>query len=210
VATGTSKLRGKDVPMSGREEEWIRPALRLVRVGEASQPDDSELLVLHLEGDRDAFASLVRRYERPVYRLAMRYARNADEAEELVQRTFLRALGHAAKIGPGPSFQAFLFRAAANLCKNHLRDRARLVFGLPLEVAAPEGEGPEKKQRRRRVREALLRLPLRQRQVVSLRVDAELPFAQVASSLGITENNAKVCYHLAVRRLRALLGGEDL
>lgn len=196
--------------MSGREEERDRPALRLVRAGEASPPDDRELLVRHLEGDRDAFASLVRRYERPVYRLAMRYARDADEAEELVQRTFLRALGYAARIGPGSSFQAFLFRAAANLCKNHLRDRARLIFGLPLEVAAPEEEGPEEKQRRRRVREALSRLPLRQRQVVSLRVDAELPFAQVASSLGITENNAKVCYHLAVRRLRALLGGEEL
>ena len=189
-----------------------KPALRVVRDGEGTlQPGDDELLLAHLAGDREAFSALVRRYERPIYRLALRYSRDADEAEELAQRTFLRALDHADRLAAGgQNFRAFLFCVAANLCKNHLRDRARLVFNLPLEVAAPEEEGPEGRQRRERVRAALIRLPLRQRQVVSLRVDAELPFAEVAAALGITENNAKVCYHLAVKKLRALLGAEEL
>lgn len=175
----------------------------------AAEPDDGVLLRAHEAGDPRALAQLVRRYQRPVYRLALRYARDPDEAEELAQRTFLRVLDHLSTLD-ARSFRPYLFRAAANLCKNHLRDRARLVFGVPLTVAAPEGESAESRQRRSRVRESLARLPLRQRQVVSLRIEAGLAFAEVAESLGITENNAKVTYHHAVKRLRELLGKEDL
>lgn len=175
----------------------------------AAEPDDGFLLRAHAAGDSRAFAQLVRRYQRPIYRLALRYARDADEAEELAQRTFLRVLDHLSTLD-ARSFRPYLFRIAANLCKNHLRDRARLVFGVPLSVAAPEGESVESKQRRVRVRESLARLPLRQRQVVSLRIEAGLAFKEIAESLGITENNAKVTYHYAVKRLRELLGKEEL
>ena len=199
--------------MTGRGPTHDGPWLRVVREGEESLPDDRDLLAAHLSGDGQAFAALVRRYERPVNRLALRYARDPDEAEDLAQRTFLRVLAHAADLRAGQPFAAYLFHVAANLCKNHLRDRARLVFGLSLETAAGADsptDSLEGEQRRARVREALARLPLRQRQVVSLRLDAELPFAQVAEALGITENNAKVNYHYAVKRLKKLLGQEEL
>lgn len=188
----------------------------LGRLPEAQQPSDEELadgalLRAHLAGDRKALPTLIRRYQQPVLRLALRYARDPDEAEELAQRTFLRVLDHASELEESVAFRAYLFRVAANLCKNHLRDRARLVLGMPLEIiAAPEGEPLEEKQRRARVRECLARLPMRQRQVVSLRIDAGLTFGEVAASLGITENNAKVSYHNAVRKLRDLLSEEDL
>jgi RNA polymerase sigma-70 factor (ECF subfamily) len=151
----------------------------------------------------------VRRYERPVFRLALRYARDADEAEELAQRTFLRVLDHAPKLRPEQPFRAFVFRVAANLCKNHLRDRARLVFGATIETAAPEDESLEQRERRARLRTALACLPLRQRQVVSLRIDAELAFAEIGETLSITENNAKVTFHHAMKKLRALVAQEE-
>ena len=186
-----------------------RPRLHVVQEGEAGGPADWDLVTAHVAGDSSAFGELVRRYERPVYRVALRYARDADEAEELAQRTFLRVLDHAARLKPEQPFRAYLFRVAANLCKNHLRDRAKLVFGVPLEVAAPQGDSLEDKERRARLRTALARLPLRQRQVVSLRIDGELPFAQIAESMGITENNAKVTFHHAMKRLRAIVAEEE-
>jgi RNA polymerase sigma-70 factor (ECF subfamily) len=176
----------------------------------AAEPTDGELLTSHRRGDPRAFDALVRRYQRPVYRLALRYARDGDEADELAQRTFLRVFGHLDRLDVEGSFRGYLFRVAANLCKNHLRDRARLVFGVPLSLAAPEQVPAEERERWQRVRESLAHLPLRQRQVVSLRVDAGLPFAQVAEALGITENNAKVTYHHAVKRLRSMLEEEEL
>ena len=70
-------------------------------------------------------------------------------------------------------------------------------------------EGLERAERELRVRRAVLHLPHRQREVLTLRIDAELPFAEIAAALGVTENAAKVSFHHAVRRLRALVGEED-
>ncbi len=198
--------------MTSATDASAKPHLHVVRDAETEGPGDWDLITLHLAGDPRAFSTLVRRYERPVYRLALRYAHDADEAEDLAQRTFLRVLDHAARLRPDQPFRAFVFRVAANLCKNHLRDRAKLVFGVPLEVAAPSSPGAERleeKEKRSRLRSALARLPLRQRQVVSLRIDAELPFAQIAESLRITENNAKVTFHHAMRKLQVLFAEEE-
>ncbi|HEY3446157.1 MAG TPA: sigma-70 family RNA polymerase sigma factor [Myxococcales bacterium] len=196
--------------MTSAADASAKPHLRVVREGEPEGPGDWDLITLHLAGDAQAFSALVRRYQKPVYRLALRYAHDADEAEDLAQRTFLRVLDHAARLRPDQPFRAFVFRVAANLCKNHLRDRARLVFGVPIEVAAPAtGESLEDKEKRSRLRTSLAKLPLRQRQVVSLRIDAELPFAQIAESLRITENNAKVTFHHAMRKLQALFAEEE-
>jgi RNA polymerase sigma-70 factor, ECF subfamily len=59
------------------------------------------------------------------------------------------------------------------------------------------------------VREAIAELPDRQREVVLLRIDGGLPFAEIGTALGITENAAKVSFHHGVRRLRERLGGDD-
>ena len=57
----------------------------------------------------------------------------------------------------------------------------------------------------------MLLLPRRQREVLTLRIDAGLPFAEVARTLGIQEGNARVHFHHAVRRLADLVrvAGED-
>ena len=183
--------------------------LHAVHEGEAEGPGDWELVTQHLAGDPWAFNELVRRYQRPVWRLAMRFARDPDDAQDLAQRTFLRVLDHAAELRPEQPFRAYLFRVAANLCKNHLRDRARLILGVPLDAVAPEAESLESKERRRQLRTMLAKLPLRQRQIVTLRIDAELPFAQIAETFGITENNAKVSFHHAMKKLRALLAEQE-
>ncbi len=182
-----------------------RPTLRVI-AGAFASPSDEDLLAAHARGDPEAFAELVRRYQRPVFRVALRFARDRDEAEDLAQRTFLRALAHASRIEPSGTFKSWLFRVVSNLAKNHLRDRARLVFGAPADAPAePEGDDPERLARARRMREALSRVPRRQRQVMTLRIDAELSFSEIASALGITENNAKVCFHLGTKRIKKLL-----
>lgn len=169
---------------------------------------DGDLIAAHRSGDPTAFSQIVNRYQRPIHRMALRWARDADEADELTQRTFLRLLAHIDDF-QGNQLKSYLFRIAANLCKNHLRDRARLVFGLSIDPVAPvEGDSLEKKERRTLLRKLMTRLPQRQRQVVTLRIDGELPFAEVASVLGITENSAKVNFHHAVKRLRLLMQQE--
>src|SRR5262249_11194536 len=112
------------------------------------------------------------------------------------------------------AFRAWLLRVAVNVGKNHARDgrRWRLEPVEPLELPATESVGVtdrlEAGQRRRLGACPRGARPPGQREVFALRVDGELPFAEVARVLGITENNAKVHFHHAVRRLRERLGVE--
>jgi RNA polymerase sigma-70 factor (ECF subfamily) len=173
-------------------------------------PSDAKLLEAFRAGDNKAFELLVVRYQRPVLAIARRFASDMDDAEDLAQRAFINAAERAGG-WRGGSFKSWLFRIVVNLAKNHLRDTARFDRsdeahereGAPTEPDAHEKI--EDRERRAALRAAIARLPKRQREVLLLRVDGDLPFAEVAATLGITEVNAKVNFHHAVQKLKAWL-----
>ena len=180
-----------------------------------TEPSDEALCRAFLAGDEAAFGLLVERHRALVLALMRRYAARPEDAADLTQQAFLRALESSRRVfsgwslsGPTP-FRAWLIRIALNLAKNHARHGLRWRW---LErVEAPEAESPgesahealERAERERRVRAAVLALPRRQREVLTLRVDGGLGFRDIAGTLGITETNAKVNFHHAVKRLRA-------
>jgi RNA polymerase sigma-70 factor (ECF subfamily) len=210
--------------MAGRSmaerESSAGPGLRVVPGGRASETDGG-LLRDFLAGDEAAFEELWRRHHATVHALTRRYARTSEDARDLTQRAFLRTVGAARRAlrGAGADFpfRPWLLRIAANLGKNHLRDEARWRRAPVQEIdqaadgAARADELLLRRERERRVREAVLRLPRRQREVLTLRIDAGLSFAEVARTLGIEEGNARVHYHHAARGLAALVraAGED-
>jgi RNA polymerase sigma-70 factor (ECF subfamily) len=204
------------------DDERPRPSLRLI-AGEDTRAlrDEEALVAAFLVGDDDAFGELVGRHEGMVLAIVRRYAATPEDARDLAQRTFLRAFeaarrslrrGHRTAV----PFRRWLIRVAVNLAKNHRRDALRVVRA-PLEDAERQAAvaGPDARdallrhEAELRMRAAILDLPRRQREVLTLRIDAELPFAEIASSLGITENAAKVSFHHATRALRDALSGED-
>jgi RNA polymerase sigma-70 factor (ECF subfamily) len=174
---------------------------------EPLSPSDADLLAAFRGGDARAFEALVRRYQRAVLTIALRFARDQDDAEDLAQRAFINAAGWR-----GGSFKSWLFRIVVNLCKNHVRDTARFDRSEEAhEREAPPSDADaheriEQAEKQRLLREAIARLPRRQREVLLLRVDGDLPFADIAATLGITEVNAKVNFHHAVQKLKAWLG----
>ncbi len=203
----------------GSDRTNARPTLRVIAGVAESAIADDHLVREFLEGDDDAFGELVRRYQRTVLAVVRRYAETSDDARDLAQRAFLRAFEAARRSswlhvrGPLP-FRAWLLRIAVNLGKNHLRDAKRwrklpTTAAEQLEVPPVGSATLERAQRERAVRAAVLQLPRRQREVLTLRIDAELPFREIADTLGITENNAKVHFHHAAKRLRELVGGES-
>ena len=191
-------------------------ALEVVRPTEETVDPDRARVEAFRRGDRRAFEELVRAHQGPVFAIALRFTRNRATAEDLAQRAFLQALEHVDSLQG--AFRPWLLRITANLAKNHLRDHARFhpddATEL-LEHAGADDGTPDAADRleharaTHRMRTAIARLPPRQREVVLLRVDGALPFAEVGAALGITENAAKVNYHHAVRRLRELMGADD-
>jgi RNA polymerase sigma-70 factor (ECF subfamily) len=187
-------------------------ALRLVPTEE---PSDGDLCRAFLAGDRDAFGALVRRYQLPVFTVVRRFARSPDEAKDLTQRAFLQAFEAAQRTlpklvatGGEVPFKAWVLRIAVNLGKNQARDGARWPLAPVEAIDATSSSRPvahealEKAEAEALTRRAVSRLPPRQREVFSLRIDAGLPFAEVAEVLGISEGNAKSHFHYAVKRLR--------
>jgi RNA polymerase sigma factor (sigma-70 family) len=186
----------------------------------APAPTDEALCRAFLAGDEAAFGVLVERYRSLVLSLVRRFAPRPEDAADLAQQAFLRALEASGRVfsrwrltSPVP-FRAWLVRIALNLAKNHARQGRRWRPALLTEVEdtpADPRESPqeamERLERTRRVQAEVLTLPRRQREVLTLRVDAELPFRDIAKTLGITENNAKVQFHHAVKRLKAAVSG---
>jgi len=201
----------------GERDDNAGARLRVLPGGAGEAARDAELVRAFLVGDEDAFEELWRRHEAAVHGVVRRYARVPEDARDLVQRAFLRALRSARRgIGtrtPGPfPFKAWLLRIAVNLAKNHARDESRWR-SEPLEAVDGMGDGAPgadeallRRERERLVRAAVLELPRRQREVLTLRLDADLSFAEVGDVLGITANNAKVSFHHATRRLREIVG----
>jgi RNA polymerase sigma-70 factor (ECF subfamily) len=195
----------------------MRPRLA---VASAPAPTDEELCRAFLEGDEAAFGVLVERYRTLVFSLVRRFAPRPEDAADLAQQAFLRALEASDRVfarwkltSPTP-FRSWLVRIALNLAKNHARQGHRWRPALLTEAeeaTADPRESPqeqlEQQERERRLQAAVLALPRRQREVLTLRVDADLPFRDIAETLGITENNAKVQFHHAVKRLKAEVVG---
>jgi RNA polymerase sigma-70 factor (ECF subfamily) len=177
-------------------------------MAEQRSPSDAELLAAFRAGDARAFEALVRRYQRAVVTIACRFAHDLDDAEDLAQRAFINAAERAGG-WRGGSFKSWLFRIVVNLSKNYLRDTARFDRSEEAherEAAPTEPEAHERLERaekQRLLRESIARLPRRQREVLLLRIDGDMPFAEIAATLGITEVNAKVNFHHAVQKLKS-------
>lgn len=187
-----------------------------LRVVSAEPPSDGALCRAFLNGDREAFGELIRRHQLVVFKLVRRSARSSEEAKDLTQRAFLQAFSAAQRTLPRllaseaeVPFRAWLLRIAINLGKNQARDAGRWRRA-PVELVEravdprPSSEASlERAEVESLTRAAVLELPRRQREVFTLRVDAGLPFAEIARTLGISEGNAKSHFHHAVKRLKA-------
>lgn len=174
------------------------------------EPDDVSLVQAFKAGDRRAFETLVRRHQKVVWAVALRLTGDASAAEDLAQRAFLRSFERIDDLRG--AFRPWLLAITANLGRNHRRDNAKFTdfegVDEPSHQPNPD-DALDEARRAERVRAAIARLPPRQREVLLMRVDGQLAFAEIASTLGITENAAKVNHHHAVRRLRELIGEND-
>jgi RNA polymerase sigma-70 factor (ECF subfamily) len=179
-------------------------------MSEPDEPSDAELVVRARAGSRPSFEALVRRYQKPLYFLCLRYVRDHDAASDLAQRTLIKALEKMDELRDPGIFKSWLYRIGANLALNHLRDNARFVeeqgaAGPETEPSLEADARMEAAEDAAALRRAVAELPTKQRMTLELRVFEELSFRDVAEALETTEGAAKVNFHYAVKRLRGLL-----
>lgn len=103
----------------------ITSPLGLPRQGTPDELAEDALVRRAQGGCPEAFRALVERHQQPVYRFCHCYLRDAEDALEASQDTFVRAHGALSRFTPRAKFSTWLFRIALNLC----RDRARARKG---------------------------------------------------------------------------------
>lgn len=172
---------------------------------------DDALVARAMTGDEVAFAALVERYSRLLYLRAYRLLRDACEAEEATQETFVRAYVKLASYRTGTSFSAWLVAIATHWCIDHQRERARRERKLAaLRQRQDPGEAddwPEtdalRRERSRLVSRWVLGLPPKYRQVVALHYYDELNYAEIGAALGQPVTTVRMRLHRARRLLQA-------
>jgi len=175
--------------------------------------DDTELLQRFRKGDREAFAALVIRYQKPIYNAAFWVLRKAEDASDVTQTVFLKVVERLDDYDPQYKFFSWIYRIAVNESLNLLRRNGHEdELDDDAEFEGPAGESPESQlgqlERSRRLQGALMQLSTNDRVVLTLRHFSECSYQEIAQVLEIDEKTVKSRLFDARQRLRAQL--EDL
>jgi len=169
---------------------------------------DEALLAGFLSGDEAMFAELVHRYERPLHAFICRLTGEPAIAPDLFQETFLRVVQHAGRFEGRSRFKTWLYAIAANQCRSHVRKQARrrLQHADAVPDPADAGPGPNGTAQAAQIGEHIARavavLPPAQREVFVLRTYDEMPYAQIAETLGRPLGTVKTQMRAALQKLR--------
>ncbi len=189
----------------------------LSRSAASCEKDDSltiehELIARALEGDGRAYSNLVAAHLPMLYRIAARTCGSRALAEDAVQEALTIAYTSLARYEPGTSLKAFLaaiaVRRAHTLVRGERRRRANEERAEASAVSVEPAELLETERLAARIRSALAAMPTKRQQVVLLRLDAGLSYAEIAQALSTTESSARVLVHLGLRELKELVNRE--
>jgi RNA polymerase sigma-70 factor (ECF subfamily) len=175
-------------------------------------------------GDREAFGTLARRFERRVYSLALFYTRNPSDAEDLAQEVWLKVYRHLQSFRGESSFYTWLRQITVNTFLNHRRASMRHVGaeGQTLrlvEIETVDYEDALRLARSRdmeddlhqkmmveRVGEALSELTPQQRLIFILKHNEGMTYEEISAALNCSTGTIKKSLFRAVQKLRLHLG----
>jgi RNA polymerase sigma-70 factor (ECF subfamily) len=159
----------------------------------AGPPDDA-LIAAAQRGDQAAFAEIVRRYQRAVYRVAYALTRNAADADDLAQETFVRAWGAIGRFEIGQPLYPWLARIGTNLAYSLFRTRKRrpetpleplLEAGQQWGVEDDPAEHLARSERDERLRTCFVALAPEHQAVLALRAIKDLSYDEIAQALNV-------------------------
>jgi RNA polymerase sigma-70 factor (ECF subfamily) len=181
--------------------------------------DDSILVERLRHGDERAFNQLVERHKREAYFIALRLTGSHEDARDLAQDAFVRCYQALENFRGDCSFRTWLYRIVVNLSLNYLKSprisrRVQLDEG-EMDRVAGEGTGSDpaetllQLQRTRMLKEAIARLPAKQKQTLMLKVYGELKYEEISEIMRCPVGTAKANFFHAVKRLRELIGDNE-
>ncbi len=182
---------------------------------------DNEIIKDILDGNKDAFRFLVERYQKSVFRTAMGFLHDRDEAGDLSQDIFIQAYLSLARFRGESAFSTWLYRITLNACLNKTRKSPfqkifRLFENTPgadreIFLSSVDSTDPEdimiRNENAELVRKALDSLPENQRIAIVLSKYDDLPQREIAEIMKTSEGAVESLLQRAKKNLREKLSG---
>lgn len=172
---------------------------------------DLELVAKVKTGDRTAFSELVKRHQRSLLRMSMRFIKDLHAAEDVVQEAFIKAFEKLHTFEGRSSFKSWLFQIAINTARNKIREyRFQLVDIDQIQIAV--GSQAEETMIHNNVSELIQseieKLPFRQKTALLLRIYEDLSFQEIATIMECPYDTAKANYRHALIKLKEIFDGQ--
>jgi RNA polymerase sigma-70 factor (ECF subfamily) len=184
-------------------------------------PSDRDLIDRTLAGDEAAFAAIVERFQRRIYRVAFAIVRNEADADGIAQDTFVQAYTHLRKFEGRAELETWLTRIAINRSRDTLRRRRFVSLftrsddgeGREIMLVEPIDERPDaerqlmSRQLRVAIERAVERLSSQQKVIFRLRHYENLALEEIAEHLGLSAGTVRAHLFRAIHKVRKELSG---
>ena len=171
-------------------------------------PTDEELMLAAGKGDMHAFEQIVLRHQTSAWNAAYGFLVDPGEAEDIAQEAFLKILDAAPRYQPTAAFRTYLCRVVTRLCLDHVRKKKPVYTDAPPAATDPSPAPPEivtQHERAESIRNAIEKLPPRQRMAVVLRHFEGFTYRDIASAMNASEKSVERLLARARISLQALL-----
>ena len=184
---------------------------------EAVKHTDEELMAQLCEGNREALADLVLRYQNDIFRFCLHYLREVERSKDLAQETFIRVYVARARFDGKRKFRPWVLCIARNLCLNDLKRKKTVVMESLEEYASTArsetgevfrsaADSPDQhmmaSERRELLDRALATLDDESREIVVLRFFQRMQARDIAEIVDSTEGAVRTRLHRILKTLR--------
>ncbi len=165
---------------------------------------EKEIILLVKKGDKDAYQRIVESYMQRAYYIALGFVRNAQDAMDISQESFIKAFRRIKSFDSERPFFPWFYKLLKNLCLDHLKRRSRIQ-----EVPLDESRVLKDKHEDREMKEVLWKgiegLPVEQREVILLRYFQQLSYQEIAEITGKPVGTVMSSLYYAKKRLKDMI-----
>ena len=176
--------------------------------------EDKRLIWRFKRGNRDALRRIYDKYHGHLLKLAIVLTGDPDTAEDIVQDVFIHFAQSASRFGLSGSLKSYLTTSTLNGVRNHCRTYQRRqtqnldkAESVPATTRRPD-QWAMLSERLERLSGAMACLPYEQREVITLRMEANMTFRQIAGLQETSISTVNARYRYGIEKLRSLLNSE--
>ena len=156
-----------------------------------------------IAGDEQALVELLARHEDTLYRTAYAYLKNEHDAIEAVQELTYRALKKIHTVKEPTYIATWLVRIMINICLDMKKKQEKFVYNHDIDIASIDQQSFE-------MADIIASLPIEQQELIYLKYFQDMKNADIAQLKQIPEGTVKSRLHTTLKRLRVLIGKEEL